>query len=80
MQSTEFGRTMNSERGNRKDATAVYDRLYWAIVLASEKEKANSRMCVVCRGYATHEEEREKGNFCTLDRFSADGFEPAPPG
>ena len=30
-------------------------------------------MCVVCRGYKTHEEEREKGYFCTSDRFSADG-------
>ena len=31
-------------------------------------------MCVVCRGYATHAEERENENFCMCDRFSADGF------
>ena len=31
-------------------------------------------MCVVCRGYATHAEERGKENFCMCDRFSADGF------
>ena len=30
-------------------------------------------MCVVCRGYKTHEEELEKGDVCTLHRFSADG-------
>ena len=29
-------------------------------------------MCVVCRGNKTHKEERETGNFCTYDRFSAD--------
>ena len=38
------------------------------------KEKADARMCVVRRGYATQEEEREKENFCMCDRFSADGF------
>ena len=31
-------------------------------------------MCVVCRGYATHAEERGKEKFCMCDRFSADGF------
>ena len=31
-------------------------------------------MCVACRGYATHEEERGKENFCTCGRVSADGF------
>ena len=31
-------------------------------------------MCVVCRGYATHAEERGKEKFCICDRFSADGF------
>ena len=31
-------------------------------------------MCVVCRGYKTHEAELEKRDFCTSDRFSADGF------
>ena len=65
---------MNSERGNRKDATQVYAIGYGAIVIAREKEKAGARMCVVCRGYATHVEEREKGNFCMCDKFSADGF------
>ena len=65
---------MIPRKSNRKDAnTEVYDR-YWAIVLAGEKEKADSRMCVVCRGYKTHAEERGKGNFCMCDRFSADGF------
>ena len=56
-------------RGIRKDATQkVYDG-YWAIVIAGVKEKADARMCVVCRGYATREEERGKENFCTCDRF-----------
>ena len=65
---------MKSERGIRKDAnTRVYDR-YGAIVSATVKEKADARMCVVCRGYATHEEERGKENFCMCDRFSADAF------
>ena len=32
------------------------------------------QVCVVCRGYATHAEERGKENFCMCDRFSADGF------
>ena len=59
---------------SRKDATAVYDYVCGAIVIAGEKWKADSRMCVVCRGYKTHEEELEKGNFCTYNRFSADGF------
>ena len=58
----------------RKDAnTREYDR-YGAIVLARVKEKADARMCVVWRGYATHEEKRGKENFCICDRFSADGF------
>ena len=56
-----------------KTQTQVYDQLM-AIVIARVKWKADARMCVVCRECATHEEEREKGNFCTLDRFSADGF------
>ena len=45
-----------------------------AIVIAGEKEKVGARVCVVCYGIKTHEEERGKGNFCTRDRFSADGF------
>ena len=70
---------MNSERGIRKDAnTRVYE-VYGAIVIAGEKWKADARMCVVCRGYKTHEEEREKGNFCTYDRFSADGLPKGKP-
>ena len=74
MQSTEFCCTMNSESGNRKVAnTRVYE-VYGAIVIAGEKEKAEARMCVVCRGYKTHDEELGKENFCTCDRFSADGF------
>ena len=58
MQSTEFSCTMNSERGNRKDATAEVYEVYGAIVVAGVKEKADARICVVCRGYKTHEEER----------------------
>ena len=74
MESTGFGVTINSERGIRKDATQkVYDG-YGAIVIARVKEKADACICVVCRGYKTHEEEREKWNFCMCDRFSADGF------
>ena len=65
---------MNSERGNRKDANTSVRSWYGAIVIAGVKEKADARMCVVCRGYKTHEEERGKENFCTCDRFSADGF------
>ena len=65
---------MNSERGIRKDAPLEVYRRYRAIVLARVKGKADARMCVVCRGYKTHEEERGKGNFCMCDRFSADGF------
>ena len=74
MQGTKFGCTMKSENGSRKDATPVYTKSYGAIVLARVKEKADARMRVVCRGYATHEEERGKWNFCVCDRFSADGF------
>ena len=75
MQSTKFCCTMKSESGIRKDAnTRVYEGCFGAIVVAGEKEKADARMCVVCRGYKTHEEKREKGNFCMCDRFSADGF------
>ena len=74
MQGTKFGCTMKSEKGSRKDATPVYTKSYVAIVLARVKEKADARMCVVCRGYKTHEEERGKENFCMCDRFSADGF------
>ena len=48
--------------------------MYVAIVIAREKEKADAGMSVVCRGYATHEEEREKWDFCMCDRVSADGF------
>ena len=47
---------------------------YGAIVLARVKEKAGAGLCVVCRWYATHEEERGKENLCVCDRFSADGF------
>ena len=65
---------MIPKKGIRKDATPVYTKSYGPIVLASVKERAGARMCVVCRGYKTHEEEREKGNFCMCDRFSADGF------
>ena len=50
----------------------MYD-LWGAIVIAGVKDKADARMCVVCRGYKTHEEELEKGDFCTPDRFSTDG-------
>ena len=74
MQGTEFCCTMNSERGNLKDANTSVRNVYGAIEIAGVKVKADARMCVVCRGYKTHEEEREKGNFCTCDRFSADGF------
>ena len=74
MQGSKVKCTMIPRKGNRKDATReVYDQ-YGAIVIARVKWKAYARMCVVCRGYKTHEEEREKGNFCMCDRFSADGF------
>ena len=66
--------TMIPRKGIRKDATPVYTKSYGAIVSARAIEKADARMCVVCRGYKTHEEERGKGNFCTCARFSADGF------
>ena len=66
--------TMIPRNGIRKDATPVYTKRYGAIVSARVKEKAGTCMYVVCRGYATHEEERRKGNFCVCDRFSADGF------
>ena len=65
---------MKSEKGSRKDATPVYTKRYGAIVIARVKEKADAGMCVVCRWYATHKEERGKENFCVCDRFSADGF------
>ena len=74
MQGTKFDCTMKSEKESRKDVTPVYTKSYGAIVLARVKEKADAGMCVVCRGYATHEEERGKENFCMCDRFSADGF------
>ena len=74
MRGTEFCCTINSERGNRKDAnSSVYDQC-GAIAVARVMGKAGARMCVVCRGYKTHEEERGAECFCTLDRFSADGF------
>ena len=76
MQGTEFCCTMKSERGNRKDATPVYEQSYGAIVLARVKEKADARMCVVCRGNKAHEEELEKVDFCALDRFRPMGHEP----
>ena len=62
-------------KGNSKRTTTreVYDR-YGAIVIAGVPGKADARMCVVWPGYRTHEEEREKGNFCMCDRVSADGF------
>ena len=65
---------MNSEKGSRKDATPVYTNSYGATVLARVKEKADALMCVVCRGYKTHEGEQGKWDFCMCDRFSADGF------
>ena len=74
MLGTEFCFTMNSESGNRKDANTSVPRADGAIVIAGVKGKADARMCVVCRGYKTHEEERVKGNFCACNRFSADGF------
>ena len=74
MQSTEFGGTMNSENGARKDATRKVYREYRAIVIARVKGKAGARTCEVCCWYKTHEEQRRKGNFCICDRFSADGF------
>ena len=74
MQSTEFGGTMNSENGARKDATRKVYREYRAIVIARVKGKAGARTCEVCCWYKTHEEQRRKGNFCMCDRFSADGF------
>ena len=65
---------MKSERGIRKDAnTRVYEECV-AIVVAVERGKADARMCVVCRWYATHEEELGKENVCMCDRVSADGF------
>ena len=74
MPGSKFYCTMIPRKGNRKDATReVYDR-YGAIVIARVKWKADARMCVLCRGYKTHEEERGKENCCTCDRFSADGF------
>ena len=73
MQGTKFDCTMKSENGSLKDATPVYTKS-GAIVLARVKEKADARMCVVCLGYATHEEELGNENFCMCDRFSADGF------
>ena len=74
MPGPEFYCTMIPRKGNRKDATQVVTQVYVAIVIARVKEKAGTGMCVVSRGYATHEEERGKGNFCVCDRFSADGF------
>ena len=66
--------TMIPRKGIRKDATPVYEERCGAIVLARVKEKADARMCVVCRWYATHKKERGTENFCMCDRFSADGF------
>ena len=74
MQGSKLQCTMIPRKGIRKDATPVYTKSYGAIVLARVKEKAGARMSVVCRGYATHEEERGKENFCMCDRFLADGF------
>ena len=64
----------DSEKGNSKRRNASVHEECGAIVLARVKEKAGARMCEVCRGYKTHEEERGKENFCMCDRFSADGF------
>ena len=80
MQGSKLQCTMIPRKGIRKDATPVYIKRYGAIVLARVKEKADAGMCVVYRGYATHEEEREKGNFCMCDRFRPMVFEPAPSG
>ena len=74
MQGTKFDYTMKSEKGSRKDATPVVTQVCGAIVIARVKEKADARMCVVCRGYKTYVEERGKENFCMCDRFWADGF------
>ena len=74
MLGTKFCCTMNSERGNRKDANTSVQQVYGAIVIAVEKKKAGARMCVVCRGNRNTKKNGKKGNFCTCDRFSADGF------
>ena len=79
MPGSKFYCTMILRKGNRKDATHVYTKSYGAIVLARVKGKADAGMCVVCRGYATHEEKRGNMNFCMCDRFSQMVFEPAPP-
>ena len=60
MQGSKLQCTMIPRKGIRKDATPVYEERYVAIVLARVEEKADAGMCVVCRWYATHEEEREK--------------------
>ena len=64
----EFGKWKSKRRKHRCTRSVPGNRL------AGEKGKAGARMCVVCRGNRTHKEERKKGNFCTCDRFSADGF------
>ena len=48
--------------------------------MAGEKWKADARMCVVCRWYKTHEEEREKEYFVHPIGFRPMMHEPAPPG
>ena len=48
--------------------------------LARVKEKAGARVCVVCRGYTTHEEERGNSTFVCVIGFRPVVFEPAPPG
>ena len=80
MQGSKLQCTMIPRKGIRKDATPVYTKSYGAIVLARVKGKADAGMCVVCRGYATHEEERGKGTFVCVIGFRPMVFEPAPPG
>ena len=64
----------DAKTGDSKRRNASVHEEFGAIVIARAREKADARMCVVCRGYKTHAEVRGKGNFCMCGRFSADIF------
>ena len=64
----EIGKGKSKRRNTRSVRSLLGNRN------SQSEGKADARMCVVCRWYKTHEEERERWNLCTFDRFSADGF------
>ena len=73
MQGTEFCCTMNSEEGNRKDANTECTRSVGGN--RNSRRERESWCTYVCdmSGVQNARRRTEKGDFCTLDRFWADG-------